>query len=259
MGHVEDCGHSVSFAPRDPHFRRPEVDEHLAGKRQRYGRTGWGPARPTVVFVGTVAFGLTLFELSEEVEFAFYKVKSMRVDQIPVPKRRGAYSARTWTHTKDVPSDRLCLRAWSPYPRAAWEQQWREAKPGDLPGKIPGIVKALEKQAAPLAKLVEEGERQAEIERQRREEEHQRWLREEEERRCIRNREESREELFAIVEAWGVAKRIEEFFEDAERRAEGLGAEERGLLLDRLRGARELLGGVDALQRFLAWRPPEER
>ncbi|MBE0618856.1 MAG: hypothetical protein IH608_13185 [Proteobacteria bacterium] len=255
----EDRGHTVAFAPRDQYYPRPEVDERLGGGRERHYHTAWSPARPTVVFIGTVAFGLTLFELSEEVEFGYYKGKSVRVEQIPLSSRRGAYSVRTWTHKEDVPSGRLCLRAFSPYSRAPWEQQWREAKPGDLPGKIPRVIKVLRAQAAPLAKLVEEGERQTEIERQRWEEQHQQWLREEAERKRIRDRKESREELFAIVEAWGVAKRIEAFFEDAERRATDLGAEQRQLISDRLHGARELLGGVDALQRFLAWRPPEER
>ena len=55
-----------------------------------------------------------------------------------------------------------------------------------------------------------------------------------------------------------LAKQIEGFFEDAERRAAGLSEEERDALLDRLHRARALLGGVDALQRFLGWKEPEE-
>jgi hypothetical protein len=183
----------------------------------------------------------------------------VRVDQCPAPKRSGAYAARDWTHRKDLPSGRLCLRASSPYPRAAWERQWRESKAGELPKKFSRIVKALEAEAGNLAKLVEEGERQAEIERQQWEEQRRQWQREEAERLRIRNIKDSREELFAIIEAWDVAKRTEEFFNDAERRAEGLDTEARQILLDRLYRARALLGGVDALQRFRAWKAPEER
>jgi hypothetical protein len=73
------------------------------------------------------------------------------------------------------------------------------------------------------------------------EERHRQWLREEEERHRIRNRKESREELFAVIEAWGEAKRLEESFVDAEQRAAGLGLEDRQLVVDRLQRARALL------------------
>ena len=55
------------------------------------------------------------------------------------------------------------------------------------------------------------------------------------------------------------AKQVEGFFDDAERRAGKLEFEERRMLLDRVQRARELLGGVDALQHFGAWKAPDER
>jgi len=158
-----------------------------------------------------------------------------------------------------MPSGRLCLRASSPYARASWEKQWRETKGSDLSSKVPQIVRELEAEAATIAALVAEGERQAEIERRQWEAQQAKWLAEEAERRRVQNIKESREQLFAIIETWGVAKQIEGFFEDAERRATGLGESEKNEILERLRRARELLGGVDALQRFRAWRAPDER
>lgn len=256
---LEDRGYRVVFAPRDGPFGRPEVDERLNAGRQRNYVDGWAPARPTVVFVGTVAFGLTLFELSEEVEVRHVDGKYVRVDQLPPPKRGGRWRDRDWTSKKEMPSGRLCLRVTSPYPRAPWEKQWREAKPGELPEKFRKIIKDLKTEAPILAARVAEGARQAELERQRREVEHARWLREQEERRRIQNIEESRKDLHAVIEAWAKVKRIEEFFEDAERRAGKLGDEERRALLDRLRRARELLGETDALQRLRVWKAPEER
>lgn len=130
---------------------------------------------------------------------------------------------------------------------------------GDLSSKIPHIVRELEPEAATIARLVAEGERQAEIRRREWEAQHERWQREEAERRRIENIKESREQLFGLIEAWGLAKRIEGFFEDTERRAAALGEQERVALLDRLHRARALFGGVDALQRFLNWKAPEER
>lgn len=185
-----------------------------------YGR--WGPDRPTVVYVGTVAIGLTLFELSEEVEVRYVDGKYIRVADIPQPttrRRRWAPPEHVWTHKRDMPSGRLCLRASSPYALAKWEKQWRESKGSDLSSKVPHIVRELEAEAATIAALVAEGERQAEIERQKWKAQQVKWRAEEAERRRIQNTKESREELFAIIEAWGVAKQIEGFFEDAQRRA----------------------------------------
>ena len=86
-----------------------------------------------------------------------------------------------------------------------------------------------------------------------------RWRREEEERRRAQNLKDSRNQLFEIIEAWGVAVRIEGFFEDIERRSVDLGAEDRQAMLERLQRARALLGGVDALERFAKWKSADER
>ena len=158
-----------------------------------------------------------------------------------------------------MPSWRLCLRGSSPYARAKWEKQWREGRGSDLSSKVPQIVRELETEAATIAALVAEGERQAEIERQKWEVQQAKWRAEEAERRRIQNTKESREELFAIIEAWGAAKQIEGFFEDAQRRAAELDEATRDAVLDRLKRARALLGDVDALRRFRAWLSPEER
>jgi len=58
---------------------------------------------------------------------------------------------------------------------------------------------------------------------------------------------------------WSVARGIEAFFEDAERRALALEPDEKTLLLERLQRAREVVGPVDALARLRQWKAPEER
>jgi hypothetical protein len=259
---LEDRGHRVTFAPLNQHLRRPEVDERAEGRGERYSCGLWGPDRPTVVYVGTVAIGLTLFELSDEVEVQYVDGKYIRVADIPQPitkRRRWEPPERVWTHKREMPSGRLCLRASSPYARAMWEKQWREGKGVNLLSKVRHIVRELETEAATIAALVAEGERQAEIERQEWETQQAKWRVEQSERRRIQNTKESRDELFAIIEAWGVAKQIEGFFEDAQRRAAELDEDTKAAILDRLKLARGLLGDVDALRRFLGWRSPEER
>jgi hypothetical protein len=211
------------------------------------------------VFVGTVAIGLTLYELSESVEVQYVDGKYIPVSQIPEKRRRAIHPSLSWTSHHDLPTGKLCVRASSPYPRAQWEKQWRETAPGELSSKITSIVRHLETEAATIAGLVEEAERKWAIERQHLEEQQRQWRREEEERRRAQNLKASREELYAIIEAWAVAKRIEEFFENVERRAPGLDDADGKALLDRVQRARQMLGGTDALSRFRSWKAPEER
>jgi hypothetical protein len=56
-----------------------------------------------------------------------------------------------------------------------------------------------------------------------------------------------------------MTKGLEAFFADAERRAQDLPDERRERTIERLRRARALIGSTDALERFDAWRAPEER
>ncbi len=79
------------------------------------------------------------------------------------------------------------------------------------------------------------------------------------ERRRVQNTKESREQLFGIIDRWAVAKQVESFFEDAERRDAAQEGEEANELRDRLRRGRELLGTTDALKGFRAWKAPDER
>jgi hypothetical protein len=255
----EKAGHRVAFAPFGHALQRRAVDERSESGPDRGGYGSWAPDRATVVYIGTVAFALTIFELSEEVEVKYVDGKYVRTSQLPLPKRRSLYSESTWNHKRHMPSGRLCIRASSSYSRVEWEKQWREAKEGELLSRVRQVVRALEAEAPAIATLYEEGERQAEIERKQWEAQAERWRREAEERRQAETIKESREELFAIIEAWGIAKRIEGFFEDIDSRTTDFSGEERTALLDRLHRARSLLGGVDALQRFAGWKAPDER
>jgi hypothetical protein len=258
----EEGGYRVVFAPKDEHFCRAEVDEHEVPRKKpdnRYYNNLWSPWRCTVVYVGTVAIGLTIIEMAEEVEVRYINGKYVRVQDYVPPKRSRYEYQHTWTTQKDYPTGRLCLQAYSPYPRARWVKRWQAAKTSDLGSRIETIVKELEQAASDIARLVEEGERQAKLERQKWEAEQERWRHEEEERRANEARKKSRDELLQIINDWGRATRIEQFFWDAEQRAADLGDDERLRLLERLKHAREMAGSIDALKRFMMWRAPDER
>ncbi len=259
---LEGRGYPVVLEPRGLDFHRAAVDEHeVPAKRRedRYYNHLWSPCRCTVVYIETVAIGLTIIEMAEEVELRYVNGKYIREEDYVPPKRHLYAHQLTWTTMKDYPTGRLCLQAYAPYSRADWVQRWQETKKRDLTSQIKKIVRELRGAAAVIARLAEEGARKAEIEQKEWEARQEKWRREEAERQAIKARKESREELLQIIERWGTASRIEQFFRDAEQRAAALGEEDRGRLLARLKLAREMVGSVEALDRFLAWRSPEER
>jgi hypothetical protein len=253
---LESRGHRVDFAPFARQFQRPDLEVRENRKGQHIFWQGWSPDRPTVTYVQSVAFGLTLFEPTEEVEVRYLDGKYVRVSDLPPrPPRRG-YPTSSWTTTRDMATGRLALRATSPYWRAPWEQQWRESKPGSLPGKVSEIVRTLEGEAPGLAERVAEGEQQAERERLEAEERHRRWQAEERERRRLERIKQSREELLKAIDSFRYAQGFESFFADVERRAAELPSPEQIEILKKVGRARALLGGVNALERFAQWVPP---
>jgi hypothetical protein len=218
---LETRGHRVLIAPNSEQFCRAKVDERENPEKSRYYNNLWAPQRCTIVYIGTVAIGLTIIELSENVEARYVNGEYVRLSD--VPKWRDRYVAdRGWTSTHDFPTGRLCLQAYSPYPRVQWSQQWQEMKKRDLSTRVPAIVRELEKATVEIARLVEESERQAELERQRWAAQQEQWRREEAERRATKALKDSKEELLEIIGMWATSKRLEEFFAGAERRLKDL-------------------------------------
>ena len=253
----ERRGYSVTLEPYGQRFRRYAVDEREQRGRARQYSDLWGPSRSTLVFIGTVAFGLTIFEMTENVEMQYQDGKYTRISDLPTKKNRShSYS---WTTTRDLPSGRLCVQVYSPYPRAPWIRQWREEKTGDFPRKLSGIIKELEAETVTIVRLVEEGERKAEIERQEWEEQKRKQQREEAERLRRKAGEDSHAELTEIIEAWSKMKAIERFFADLEQQAVDLQPATHAIIQERLKLAREMIGCTDAIQWFAEWKTPEER
>ena len=64
--HLEDCGHRVVIAPEHEEFHRTDVEPHEGPKKNNGfhdSNNFWSPRRPTVVYIGTVAIGLSVIEL----------------------------------------------------------------------------------------------------------------------------------------------------------------------------------------------------
>ncbi len=256
---LEAKGYRVVIAPNSENLRRADVDEHEVPRKNRGYSNLWSPWRSTIVYIGTLAIGLTIIEMSERVEVRYINGKYVREDLISASQRRSYRYNHSWTTDKDYPTGRLYLQAYSPYWRAKWVKQWRETKADELDKKIKVIVKDIKKAAPKVAELVAEGERQAEIERRNWEAQQEQWRREEEERRIAKALKDNTGELFKIIERWAEANHIEKFFKDVEQRANIMGGEERLKILDRIERGRELIGSLDALDHFIKWKTPEER
>ncbi|PPD51397.1 MAG: hypothetical protein CTY12_08120 [Methylotenera sp.] len=256
---LEALGHHVRIAPYGQHIHRAAVDERENIKPQRYYSDLWNPYRPTVVYIQDVVIGLTVFEISEEIEFGYLNGEYIPITQyLQHPKVKNK-SVFTWTTKQDRPSGRLCIQAYSTYPGTNWLKQWRESKPGEFSKTLKSIVNDLcnsveeISQASRIAKQeAEKRQRQWDIQREK-------DRLEAEERRRAKNLKDSRDELFSIIESWAEAKRIDEFFKDAQLRANDLSVEDRQTVEIRLTEARKLLGTLNALDRFKDWKSPEER
>jgi hypothetical protein len=206
---LEQRGHRVVLAPRDQELHRPDLDvrEHPKGEIGVWDHVRWSPGRPTVVFVGAVAIGLTLYELSEETELWYADGKYVR--KPPSAARRGLVGpGSTWSIKRQMPTGRFALRAYCPYPQATWAQVWREEQPRQLPGMFAAIAQDLERATTAIVKLVEEGERRAEEERLRWETERRERERQAAEQRRAEALKASREHLLALVGSWDLARRI---------------------------------------------------
>jgi hypothetical protein len=196
---LEENGYRVLMAPNSESFRRAEVNEHETPRKHRGYSNLWSPWRCTVVYIGTVAIGLTIIEMSEEVEVRYVDGKYVRLSEY-VPPKRGRYAIdHNWTTKRDFPTGRFCLQAYSPYRSASWTRHWRETKALDLSTRIPTIVKELEAAVIEVADLVAQGEREAELERQRWELQQAEWRREEAEKRAATALKQSKDELLRII------------------------------------------------------------
>jgi len=127
---LESKGHHVVIAPKSEEFQRESFEKHEVPKNYNYHRL-WSLWCCTVVYIGTVAIGLTIVEMSEEVKVRYVNGKYIPEKDYAQSKRGRFSSSLTWTTTQEYPTGRLLIQAYSPYYRA----NWVEAKQTDLAEK----------------------------------------------------------------------------------------------------------------------------
>ncbi|WP_026784648.1 hypothetical protein [Pleomorphomonas koreensis] len=90
------------------------------------------------------------------------------------------------------------------------------------------------------------------------EERRERYERQEDARKAAQALTDSRQQLSEIIEKWGKAVAIEQFFSEAEERLATVDENCRQLLLERLTLARAMMGSLDPLDFIEKWLAPEE-
>jgi hypothetical protein len=256
---LEKRGFRVAFSPSGSHMSRAQVDLFEKPTSRTYFRTLWSPDRTTVAFVHGTCIGLTLFEMTEEVEMVYVgNSKYLPVRDLSPAELRRYSGPHYWRTKEEYASGRLCLQSYFPYWGSMWTKRWQESKPGTFKEMIPAIIRELEAQAPELAMQAEQARIQAE-------EEHRRWqeaerLREIEAERERREKaaQDSRRDLLAAISAWDEARRVRDYFESVEAHVQLLPAIEAAEIKGRLHLARALVGTIDPLARLRAWRAPDE-
>ena len=137
---LEDLGHKVRIAPQDLHIHRAEVDERENTKPHRHYVDLWNPYRSTVVYINDVLIGITIFELSEEIQVGYLNGEYIPIDQYLLHAKFKKQSLYSWISKQDRPSGRLCIQAYSAYPGTKWVKQWREAKTGEFSKTLKSVV-----------------------------------------------------------------------------------------------------------------------
>ncbi|MGV3581649.1 MAG: hypothetical protein ACO1N8_05020 [Methylophilus sp.] len=256
---LEDLGHHVRIAPYAQHIYRAEVDERENTKPHRHYSDLWSPYRSTVVYIQNVVIGLTIFEISEEVEVGYLNGEYLPIAQyLQHPKVKNGY-VHTWTTKQATPSGRLCIQAYSTHTGTKWLKQWRESKPGEFSKTLKSIVNELCNSVDAILQVTQVAKQEAEERQRKWDVQREKGRLEAEELRRAKNLKDSQDELFSIIETWAEAKRIDEFFKDAQLRTSKLSENDRQVVEARLIEARKLLGTLNALERFKQWKSPIER
>jgi hypothetical protein len=255
---LEMRGYRVQLSP-DYYRHRPPVDVAQRPIKDHYYRrpNEWAPNRPTIAYMPNAEIGLTLFELTENVRVRRMGVdRYVRISDLPPTRRYAPQAPGEADETRDMPTARFVLRAYSPRHDAPWQHEWTERQKGEFVTMASPISDALEEAVPAIVKQVEDAEqRQREQEAREKIERRRRQARERAEARQ-RARQAAKEELRSIVKAWNEAFALEAFFDELSHRAQALVGDERTEFEERIQTARALAGGQDAVDRFLRWKLP---
>jgi hypothetical protein len=249
-------GYEVHFAGYDERpFYSPEYDILEDESKTRRFKDIWSPSKSTIVDIGGVMFGIKIFEMLIEETAIYLDGDYIRLSEFTPALERKARYHHTWESVREYGSGRLCLMFYS-YDK--WTYRVKEVKGQKLEKQITEIIQHL-KDSVPELLEIKERLRQEREQREREWEEDKRRRAIEQEQEIItKATEKSRQWVNEIIENWGEAMRVHNFFNSIEEDIKQLDEPRRSHLLDRARLAKELVGTVDPLDYMAQWKTPDE-
>jgi hypothetical protein len=244
---LEDYNYRILLANADDNFItiRIETDEIPENKKEEYYSNA--PSRPrvnTVAYLGTVAIGLTIVEMTDLVTMkdnSFYSYTS------------------TYTFTKKVASRRYRLYAYSPYRHTELVKSWQDTKDSKLTKRLDEIVGEMEAMARLIPTLIIEGEKRAAEAQAKFEAEQREYQRKPAMEARKKAETESRNDLEKLIAAWATLKNQRELIDEIIRALEKEAPEIKDGLSARLDAAKNLLRTKSVADLIRSWKTPEER
>jgi hypothetical protein len=255
---LEMRGHRVTLSP-DYHRNRPPVDVAQRPIKDHYYRrqNEWAPNRPTIAYIRNAEIGLTLFELTENVRVRRTGMdRYIRIGDLPPTRRYAPQAPGEADETRDMPTGRFVLRAYSPRHDAPWQNEWTESQKGEFVTIASAIADALDEAVPAIVKQAQDADQRRREQEAREKIDRRRRQARERAEALRRARQAAKEELQSIVKAWNDAFALEAFFNELSLRAQMLVGDERTRLEARIETARALAGGQDAVECFLNWKAP---
>ncbi len=254
---LEKNGYSIDLAPNHMSLTRTSFDVCKSANKTAYTESQWGPSRPTVIFVDSIAIGVSLYEQTDEIDVLYVNgdyIPKAEIDEKTM-KKYSRYN--TWSTTKERTTGRFCLRLYSPYQSTSWSKTI-EIKSLSPVGMATKLAKGFKRFATEISAQVRKSEEDAKQRRKEWEEEKLRLRAQEQTRRKQEAIETSHRMLIAAIDEWRRIKSIEMFFDEIEQDLASVSEDQKDQLLARLSVAREFIVAEKALDVINAWKAPDE-
>lgn len=130
---LEMRGHRVRLGDYNHHRPAVHVAQRAITDRYSGAPNQWQPGLPTLAYVRGAVIGVTLFELTEHVRVRRKGTdRCVRIRDLPAIRRYAPQSPDETDLTRDMPTGRLVLRAYSSVPDTDWRHEWTDAAAGDI-------------------------------------------------------------------------------------------------------------------------------
>jgi len=249
-------GYEVYFSDyQERPFSVPEYDILEDDKKKRRFKDIWGPWKSTLVDINGIAFGIKIFEMLVEEKAIYLDGEYILVSKYTPAHQKKARYHHTWESIKEYGSGRLCILIYS-YDK--WIYRVKEVEGQKLEKQIPEIINYLKSRVPQLLAVKERLQQEREKRAREWEEQKKQWAIERNQAVVEEATKKSRQWANEIIENWGEAMRVHNFFNSIEQDIQRLDDPIRTQLLERAKLAKDLVGTVDPLEFLGKWKSPDE-